>query len=146
MKYLVKYNDGSVGIMTTVSKDIKPYDEILKWEASHAQSVESIREIEEQEIPEDRYFREAWTHSEDKLNVDMDKCKNIHRNILRELRKPKLEALDLEYMKADEQLDDEEKALIRAKKQELRDITQHSSIVNAQTPEELKSFMPSILE
>lgn len=147
MKYLIKNKDGSVSVMTTTREDIDPNVEIEKWHPTLKENVESHTPIfDESEIPEDRYFRDAWTHSEDKINVDIEKCKEIHSNVLRELRKPKLEALDLEYIRADEQFDDEEKALIRIKKQELRDITKHLSIVNAKTPEELKSFIPEILK
>jgi hypothetical protein len=146
MKHLIKNKDGSVGIMTTVSDDIRPEDELLKCAPDYVNSVESHRPMDESEIPEDRYFREAWTHSDDKIYVDIEKAKDIHRNILRELRKPKLEALDIELIRADEIFDDEEKSLIKVKKQELRDVTKAPEIVNAKSLEELKSFVPDILK
>jgi hypothetical protein len=146
MKHLIKYKDGSIGIMTTVLDETRPEDEFLKCTPEYVDNVEGHRPMEESEMPEDRYFRGAWTHSDDKINVDMDKAKDIHRNVLRELRKPKLEALDIEFIRADETFDDEEKSLIRIKKQELRDVTQAPEIVNAKSLEELKSFMPDILK
>lgn len=146
MKHLIKYKDGSVGIMTTVSDETRPEDEIAKWTEEHRSTVDSHRPLDETEMPEDRYFRDAWKHSEDKINVDMEKSRDIHRQVLRGLRKPLLEALDVEFIRAVEQFDDEEQALIRIKKQELRDITQHPGIVDAKTPEELKSFMPDSLK
>ncbi len=146
MKYLIKNKDGSVHIMTSTSSDVTPEREILKWTQDHQENVESHRPIDESELPEDRYFRDAWMHSEDKVNVDMEKSRDVHRKVLRGLRKPLLEALDVEFIRAVEQFDDEEQALIRIKKQELRDITQHPGIVDAKTPEELKSFMPEMLK
>ncbi len=146
MQHLIKYKDGSIGIMTTVSDDIRPEDEFLKCPPEYVANVEGHRPMEESEMPEDRYFRGAWKHSEDKIHVDMEKAKDIHRDVLRELRKPKLEALDIEFIRADETFDDEEKSLIKVKKQELRDITEAPEIVNAKSLEELKSFMPDILK
>jgi len=78
------------------------------------------------------------------ITVNMDKAKEIWKDKLRDARKPVLERLDVEYIRAQEQNLDV--ADIVAQKQELRDITTAPEIVNAQTPEELKSFWPAILE
>src|SRR5690606_22204464 len=147
MKHLIKNKDGSVAIMTTVRDDIDPNFEIEKWDSSIKEKVDSHRPIlDESEVPEDRYFRDAWTHLEDKINVDMDKCREIHKDKLREIRRPILEALDLEYMKALEEGDEMKKEGVVIRKQLLRDVTIAPEIINAKTPEELKAFMPSILE
>lgn len=55
--------------------------------------------------------------------VNIDKAKTIHRKKFREARKPKLEALDIEFMRAVEQADAEAQAEIAAQKQALRDVT-----------------------
>ena len=145
MKYLIKNNDGTVCVMTTVSDDIDPALEIEKWGDDIRGKVESFRPMEESEIPEDRYFREAWEHKEDSLTVNLDKCKSIHKDTLRELRSPKLQALDVDYMRAVESGDAEKQKEISEKKQVLRDIPQAPEIENATTPEEIKTFMPDIL-
>lgn len=78
------------------------------------------------------------------ITINIDKAKEIWKNKLRESRKPLLEKLDVEYIRAMEQgLDTSE---IISKKQELRDITTALELLNAQTPEEIKSFWPEVLE
>lgn len=145
MRYLIKKKDGSVSIMTTVSDDIDPSNEFLKWSQEANDEIESHRPMDDSEMPEDRYFRNAWMHKNDKLEVDMEKSRDIHRNVLRELRKPLLEELDVEFMRASEAGDEIRKAAVSIRKQLLRDLPDSREITNATTPEELKAFMPSIL-
>jgi len=87
----------------------------------------------------DRSYRNAWKDSgKNKPDHDMDKAKNIHKEKLRALRQPLLDQLDIEYMKADEEGDQQKKKDIAKEKQRLRDITKLPEIDNAQTIEELK--------
>lgn len=132
--------------MTTVSDETNPEDEILKWDEEHRNTVDSHRPLDEAEMPNDRYFRSAWKHSEDNLGLDMDKCREIHTNKLRELRLPRLEALDIEYNRASEAGDVFKQSEVAFRKQALRDVTLSPEILNAQTPEELKAFIPEILK
>lgn len=145
MRYLIKHKDGSIGIMTTIADGVSPSDEFSKWTSEKKNNIHSFREVEELEIPEDRYFRNAWTHLEDKIHIDIEKCKNIHREVIRNLRKHKLEELDIEYIRASESNDEIKKADIVIRKQELRDLPSAPEIENAKTPEEIKNFMPKIL-
>jgi hypothetical protein len=57
------------------------------------------------------------------ITIDIDKAKNVQRNVWRRMRKPKLEALDLAFMRALEAGDSEAQANITEQKQELRDVT-----------------------
>ena len=77
------------------------------------------------------------------ININMDKAKEVHKSKLREARKPILEKLDVDYMRTLEQNGDTSQ--IVAKKQELRDITSHTDLVNASNIDELKAFWPDIL-
>lgn len=91
----------------------------------------------------DRTFRDAWKDDGgNKPGVDMTKARNIHRERLRQHRTSLLEDLDNEYMQADEKGNTQEKAKIAAKKQKLRDITDHPDIEKAKTPEQLKKVWP----
>jgi hypothetical protein len=74
--------------------------------------------------------------------VNMTKCKNIHLDKFRAARKPKLEALDVQYMRALESGNTEAAASITAQKQTLRDVTLTPL---PDTLEELKQVWPSIL-
>ena len=67
----------------------------------------------------------------------MTKAKNIHKNAIREKRKPLLDALDIEFQKALETGADT--SAIVAKKNALRDAPANSAIDAATTPDELKA-------
>ena len=89
----------------------------------------------------DRSYRNAWKDSgNNKPDHDMDKAKNIHREKLRVLRQPLLDQLDIEYIKADENSDQQKKKDIVKEKQRLRDITGLPEIDAAQTIEDLKKI------
>ena len=49
--------------------------------------------------PSDRHFRSAWTLSGTVISEDMATAKTIFKDKIREVRKPLLEAQDVEYMK-----------------------------------------------
>lgn len=102
--------------------------------------------VEADSIPTDRTFRNAWKTTGDRIEHDMPKAREIRRNQLRALRMPKLEALDVAYLLADERGDIAEKQRIVAQKQVLRNVTADPAIEAAQTPEELKAVMPDVLK
>lgn len=96
--------------------------------------------IDDADLPQDREFRDAWTLREGRVAHDMEKCREIWRNKLRAERAPKLAALDVEYMRADERGDAAAKAEIMARKQALRDAPADPRIDAAQTVEQLKQI------
>ena len=102
--------------------------------------------VEASVLPQDRTFRNAWKQNGSLVEHDMVKARDIHRDTLRSLRKPKLEVLDMAYLRADELGDVAEKARIAAKKQALRDVTDDQRIEAAQTPEQLKAVLPDVLK
>ena len=100
----------------------------------------SWRIINDSDLIPDRTFRNAWKDVNNKIEVDMPKAREIHRNNLRIARIEMLNTLDVEYIRADEQNNITRKNEIISQKQLLRDITKHPSIENAKTPEELKNI------
>ena len=70
------------------------------------------------------------------FGIDMAKAKEIHRTYIRTARKPLLEALDIEFQKAQETSADI--SAIVAKKNELRDAPADIAIENATSETELK--------
>lgn len=74
--------------------------------------------------------------------INLEKAKELKKQMVRRERKPLLEALDAEMMKALESGDAEKQAEVAAKKQALRDATQHESIINANDVNELKQANP----
>jgi hypothetical protein len=97
-----------------------------------------VRDASSLTVPTDRTFRGAWQFNGAAVEVDMDAAKAIHKDNLRAERKPRLEALDVAYMKALEA--GSGAAEIAAQKQTLRDITSDARIAAAATPDELKAL------
>lgn len=96
-------------------------------------------------VPADRTFRNAWTVVGGVVVHDMDKCRDIQRDRIRQARVPVLAALDVEFMKAVEAGDTATQAEVAAKKQALRDLPDVPSIDAAKTPEDLKAIDPAAL-
>ena len=71
------------------------------------------------------------------FGIDMAKAREIHKTNIRHARKSKLEALDVEFQKAQETSSDT--SAIVAKKQELRDAPADSGIAGSNTTDELKA-------
>lgn len=88
-------------------------------------------------VPAFRDFRGAWTYRLG-IETDMDKARDIQKDVIRAARKTMLEALDVDTMKALESGSDV--SGIAAQKQTLRDITDDPRIAAAATPEELKAL------
>jgi hypothetical protein len=94
------------------------------------------------QLPEDRYFRDAWKLEDGELVIDVEAAKEIQRDVWRKMRKPKLDALDLEFMRAIEESDSARQAEITAEKNALRDVTE------TELPNDLaaiKTTIPTIL-
>lgn len=139
-KIAVKRSDGGVEIICPHNKSTS---ELLLRDALAVPGYVSHREIEETDIPEiDRYFRSAWIdNGSGKLDIDPSKALEIKKDKLRALRKPKLEVLDVAYMRAVELGDAFKQADIAAKKQVLRDVTLNLPVDLV----ELKNYMPAVL-
>ena len=68
------------------------------------------------------------------IGVNIAKAKELQKERFRQVRQPILEALDIEYQRADEATDASKKAEVATKKQALRDVTTNS-VLNAATTE-----------
>lgn len=104
--------------------------------------------VDAADLPADREYRDAWTANigTGQITHDMSKAREIHKEKLRRMRAPLLQALDEQYLRADEQGDAERKAQIAAKKQALRDVTIDPSVAGAKTIDALKSAVPAVLK
>ena len=97
-----------------------------------------VRDASSLTVPTDRTFRGAWTFNGNVVEIDMAKARDIHKDNLRAERKPRLEALDVSYMKALEAGSGAD--AIAAQKKKLRDVTSDAKIANASTPDALKAL------
>lgn len=106
-----------------------------------------VRVVEPHVVLMDRTFRDAWKDAGGGvIVVDMPKAKGMHRDRLRRLRKPRLEALDVEYLRGlARSAAPAELARIESRKQLLRDAPAYPAIEAARTPEELKVAIPEAL-
>ena len=129
--------DGSISVIHPVLNTVGEAEGFTEADAEQRAYDAAIAEghtphwVEETEIPSDRAFRGAWIHDGTTLGVHMPTAQEIHKENLRILRKPLLEALDTKYMKADESGDNAEKVRIVALKNTLRDITKSDEIQKA---------------
>lgn len=78
------------------------------------------------------------------IRVNMDKARDIWRDKWRQTRKPLLEELDIEFMRAVEADDRSAQLLIAAKKEELRDVT-NTPVGNITEADHLKLVWPECL-
>lgn len=90
-------------------------------------------------VPANRDFRNAWVLNGSVISEDLTKAKEIFADKIREARKPLLEALDTDFMKAQETGADTTQ--IVADKQALRDAPTAGN--SATTIAELKAAWPS---
>ena len=87
----------------------------------------------------DNDFRNAWSCDSDmNPSVDISLAKDVWRDKIRKARKPKLEELDIQYMRAQEAGEDTSE--IVATKNKLRDFPAKPEIDSATTVEELKAI------
>ncbi len=115
--------------------------EILAQEL-HSNAVYSVVEISS--LPTTRVFRAAWRLQNGALSIDLDAAKEIQIDRWRAARAPLMSALDIAWIRAQEQNDTVNMPIIAAKKQALRDVTATdlSAII---TPEELEAVWPDVL-
>jgi hypothetical protein len=100
---------------------------------------------EDCELPVKDAYRNAWKIEAGKAVHDMPKARELHRTLMRAARKKLLEALDADYLRADEKSDDARKRQIVAQKEALRTVTDDPAIEAAATVDELKAVWPAAL-
>lgn len=94
------------------------------WERSVPSWAINPRYVDEDGLPADREFRNAWCDAtpDAKVDIDLKKAKDLQLTKLRDVRNAKLAAADIEFMTKLEKGDD--LADIKKKKQKLRDATE----------------------
>ena len=97
-----------------------------------------VRDTSTLSVPADRAFRSAWQFNGSAVEIDMDKAREVQREVIRRERTPRLEALDVAFMRALES--GEAVAAITAEKDALRAVTEDPRIDAVVTPEELKAL------
>ena len=96
-------------------------------------------------IPTDRYFRNAWKLDGNKVDIDRAKAEKIHMVNLRKVRDDRLKVEDIEYQKALEMRDDAKMNAVANRKKKLRDMPMETDL-SGLSLEDLKLFKPVVLE
>lgn len=96
-------------------------------------------------VPDDRYFRSAWTLEDDTLTVDTGKAQAIHMDNIRAERNKRLQVLDAQFMEALGKADEAKMLEINAQKQVLRDLPQAFDLAQAENLSQLKALWPDEL-
>lgn len=86
---------------------------------------------------------ESYNFVDNEIVRDRNKLHEIKKKEWRMLRKPKLEKLDIEFMKSLEDNDVSKQEEIKLKKQQLRDVTSIS--IDNLSNDELEEYIPEIL-
>ena len=92
--------------------------------------------VDHSSLPTDTNFQNAWVYKDGKVQVDLAKAKEVHREYIRRERIEKLAALDIEFQRA---LETGDTSAVVAKKQALRDATADSAIDAATSTDQLKA-------
>ena len=92
--------------------------------------------VDHSSLPTDTDFQNAWVYKDGKVEVDLAKAKEVHKEYIRRERKEKLAALDIEFQRA---LETGDTSAVVAKKQALRDATADSAIDAATSVAELRA-------
>ena len=71
------------------------------------------------------------------IGVNIPKAKELQKERFRQVRKPLLEALDIDYQRADEAGDASKKTEVATKKQALRDVTNSTDLNDASSEAEV---------
>ena len=73
------------------------------------------------------------------IGVNIAKAKELQKERFRQVRKPLLDALDIDYQRADEAGDASKKTEIATKKQALRDVTNNTALNDATSEAEVRA-------
>ena len=93
--------------------------------------------VEDSEIPKNTFFERAWKIVDGKIQIDITKAREVHKENIRNARQEKLAELDIEFQKALET--SSSTTDIVSKKQALRDAPADSAIDSASNEAELKA-------
>lgn len=138
--------DGSVRITQMIDDTIDVDAEAAKIAASDPTLTFKFKgKLSETGVAINFFYGALVVDEDNNLAYDMVKARDIWRDILRRLREPKLQELDLAYQRADEAGNATLKAEIVAKKNILRDCTDDPDIAAATSLNDLRRTLPELL-
>jgi hypothetical protein len=145
IKIVYKLKDSEeVRVLTPVGDTLDRCRERLQKE--HGSNIEAIKEVEDKDLPVDRYFRNAWVVCDKKgAKPCIDKAKKVHMANLRIERNKKLEASDKLMVRALESGDEFKIKKLKNEREALRDMPQNADMTKLRSLNKIKAFKPDIL-
>jgi len=138
-------SDGGVSIVMPTPEFCKENpDDILGRLLESLPEGAIFEKLKAENIPEDRYFRDAWRLGGG-IKIDRPHAEKIHMHNLRKVRDDKLKAEDVEYQRALEYRDDAKMNAVAARKKKLRDMPTDTDL-SGLSLDELKDFVPNVLK
>lgn len=101
--------------------------------------------VDQQDMPSDREFRDAWYIEGEKIGIDIQKARSIHMSKIRKVRNIAIKELDGLVMRAIEVGDEVELKRLSIAKQVLREIPSKANLDRFVSVEELKLYWPEEL-
>lgn len=136
MDQRIIYSTPDGGVAVVVPTGELPIDQVL---AKDVPDGVTGMIVDASAIPSDRSFRNAWKRNGRKVETDMAKARDIHRDRIRAARNPKLAALDVELQRELENPRPNTAAIVDQKRA-LRDAPADPKIDAAKTPADLKEL------
>lgn len=113
-------------------------DELIQ---RHVDIYKPYKIMDEGDLPqEDNIYFAAWQLINDNIVINLEKAKDIHRNMLRQQRTERFASLDVAFMRALEQGDTVKQQEIALQKQKLRDIPSHPAIYTVEDTTQLRAL------
>ena len=139
-KRIIYLNDeGTVSIIVPSSNSGLTIEEIAEKDVPTGKTYKIVNSSD---ISSDRAFRNAWVlDTNNDVEINITKAKDIWKDKIRVSRKPALEKLDVDFLKAQEQGSDT--TSIVADKNTLRDLP--SQVDTATTTDEIKAVWNDLL-
>lgn len=138
--------DGSIRITQMIDDTIDVELEAERIAASHHDlTFRFTGKLSETGIAINYFYGALTLDDDDNFAYDMAKARLIWKDMMRRLREPKLQDLDVQYQLADEAGDADLKAEIVAKKNILRNCTDNPDIEAATSLNDLRRTLPELL-
>ena len=142
MIIIYQNKDGSCGALIQCDFSLTPQQLVDKDAPKNPDGSSPVWVSSYETAVPDLNYLSAFSIKDKKVSVDIAKCKEVRLNQFRAIRTEKLNALDVEAIKALESGDSVKLASITSKKQALRDVTK---VPLPDTLEEIKATLPAIL-
>lgn len=122
MKIIYTNDEGNLCVVTPSAEWLNSGKTLQQLAIKDVPAGKEFAIIQDDEIPDDRYFRNAWAHDNGNVDIDIDKARCIHLDVLRQERNRKLQDLDIDMVIALGKQDSPKIEEIEQIKQQLRDM------------------------